>query len=115
LIVSRLIPRTGIAAVAGFLMALGASVPAEASGRSAPGSAEVPAEATLHNFLYGAAATSPANAWAVGYYSNGTAYQSLIEHWDGVSWTTVPSPDPAGPSVLTTLSGVAAISPGTRG
>jgi hypothetical protein len=34
--------------------------------------------------------------WAVGfYYDNGRGVDStLIEHWDGISWTIVPSPNP---------------------
>jgi len=38
----------------------------------------------------GVAATSPANAWAVG--STG-GQQTLIEHWNGKTWTRVPSPN----------------------
>ena len=33
--------------------------------------------------LYGVAASSSANAWAVGYYSNRTAGRTLIERWNG--------------------------------
>ena len=51
------------------------------------------------NDLNAVAALSPTNAWAVGEYtdhfvSNGTTYdifQNLIEHWDGTSWTILPS------------------------
>jgi hypothetical protein len=32
------------------------------------------------NSLAGVAATSPSNAWAVGYYSNGTSEQTIVEH-----------------------------------
>jgi hypothetical protein len=31
--------------------------------------------------------------WAVGNYSTGNAYQTLIEHWDGVAWGIVNSPN----------------------
>ena len=44
----------------------------------------------------GVAATSPSNAWAVGYTGPsglpGRA-QTLIMHWNGKSWTRVPSPN----------------------
>jgi hypothetical protein len=30
------------------------------------------------------------DAWAVGYYDDGTTYRTLTEHWDGSSWTVVP-------------------------
>jgi len=42
------------------------------------------------------AAISPTDGWAVGYYSDGVDKQTLIEHWDGTSWTQVPSPSPGG-------------------
>src|SRR5947207_13393586 len=47
---------------------------------------------TLENHtLRGVAVLSRCNAWAVGNYSPG---QTLITHWDGASWTAVPSPNP---------------------
>ena len=60
------------------------------------------------NYLTAVAATSAASAWAVGTYSNGTVYQTLIEHWDGTRWATVPSPSP-GPA-SNELAAVAATS-----
>ena len=57
------------------------------------------------------AATSLYDAWAVGWTggTNESAGQAtLIEHWNGSSWTIVPSPDPGSSSYL---SGVTAISP----
>jgi hypothetical protein len=63
------------------------------------------------SYLAGVAATSPANAWAVGRSANPKAANSaktLILHWDGTAWTRVPSPSP-GPS--SALYGVAATSP----
>jgi hypothetical protein len=51
--------------------------------------------------LLGVSAVSGSNAWAVGYYWNrtGTAYDTLILHWNGTAWTQVksPSPSPASP------------------
>src|ERR1051326_3738059 len=45
---------------------------------------------TLENHtLRGVAVLSPCNAWAVGNYGGGG--QALITHWDGASWTAVPS------------------------
>jgi hypothetical protein len=63
---------------------------------------------TASNVLYGVAALSPANAWAVGFSSPWPAYDTLIEHWNGSSWLQVASPDPAGLSGMNILSGVAA-------
>ncbi len=47
------------------------------------------------------AATSPDSAWVVGYTgdaSEGTGQQTLIEHWNGTTWTRVPSPNLPGSS-----------------
>ncbi len=44
--------------------------------------------------LSGIAAVSASDIWAVGYYSIGS-YQgnpTLVEHWNGSSWSVVPSP-----------------------
>jgi hypothetical protein len=63
------------------------------------------------NYLNAVAATSAANAWAVGRYYDGTEWQTLIEHWNGVTWTVQPSPDPAGPAGDNELTAVTATSP----
>ena len=44
--------------------------------------------------LYAVTAISSANAWAVGDVYNQALgdQQTLIQHWDGIRWTTVPSP-----------------------
>jgi hypothetical protein len=54
------------------------------------------------------AATSPANAWAVGYTYNGAGYESLILRWNGTAWTQAASPNPGAGG---NLSGIAASSP----
>jgi hypothetical protein len=59
-----------------------------------------PGGPTAGNYLFGVAATSATNAWAVG---NG----NLIARWNGTAWTQVPSPSP----VDSALSSVAATSP----
>ena len=61
--------------------------------------------------LYGVAAASSSNAWAVGDFSNGTSDQTLIEHWNGRSWKVQSSPDPGGATNDAALSAVAAVSP----
>ena len=45
------------------------------------------------NLLYGVTCTSASQCWAVGYYNNGSADQTLIEHWNGTSWSIVTSPN----------------------
>lgn len=48
-------------------------------------------------YLSAVATLSPTNTWAVGDYdANGNGLKlSLIEHWDGTSWSVVPSPTPS--------------------
>jgi len=64
--------------------------------------------------LFGVAALSPSDVWAVGDTgSNGesggtSGAEMLIMHYDGTSWTRVPTPDPRAAS---TLHSVAAASP----
>ena len=65
--------------------------------------------------LTGVSCTNATNCTAVGSYSNGKAphlspLRTLIEHWNGRSWSIVASPNPAGPDPAGTdnyLSGVA--------
>ena len=46
------------------------------------------------NHLYGVAAVSTNDVWAVGSIRAGSSSQTLVQHWDGASWQTVPSPNP---------------------
>jgi hypothetical protein len=63
---------------------------------------------TNQNFLYAVAAISTSNIWAVGYdYNSGVPAQTLIEHWNGTSWSIVKSPNVTGANQL---QGVAAVS-----
>ena len=65
-----------------------------------------------YNDLTGVAASNGSDAWAVGYWTD-TTYgysKTLILHWNGSSWSVVPSPNP-GPG-NNTLYGVTALSPG---
>src|SRR5262249_355882 len=47
------------------------------------------------------------DVWAVGFYYNGPR-QTLVEHWNGSTWSVVPSPNPDMDD--DTLNGVTAIS-----
>jgi len=49
------------------------------------------------NVLSGVTCVSTSDCWAVGHSYNGVARQTLIERWDGTSWTTVVSPNALGP------------------
>jgi plastocyanin len=64
------------------------------------------------NALNGIAAASSNNIWAVGYQSSapGAASSTLVLHFDGTSWTVVPSPNPGG--LTSSLAGVAAMTDG---
>ena len=55
--------------------------------------------------LVGVAATSAANAWAVGFNGSGT----YILHWNGTAWKHLPAPNP-GPPGRARLQGVTATS-----
>jgi hypothetical protein len=44
------------------------------------------------NILYGVAAVSPNDVWAVGYYGFPDELQPLIQHWDGTAWSLVEPP-----------------------
>ena len=50
-----------------------------------------PQRGHAHNYLYGVAAVSATDVWAVGYYFNGSARQTLVEHWNGSAWSVVTS------------------------
>jgi hypothetical protein len=70
------------------------------------------------NWLLGADAVASGDAWAVGYSATNPPEQSfrrtLIEHWDGDSWSVIPSPNPTPPlsggPVSNELYGVDAVS-----
>jgi hypothetical protein len=63
-----------------------------------------PQPGNYHRRLYGVAAVSSNEVWAVGQYSSdlGATYQTLVMKWNGTSWSQVPSPSgsPAGYSIL---------------
>jgi len=58
--------------------------------------------------LYGVAAVSARDVWAVGQNYGSTEPSTLIEHWNGAKWSIVPSPNPAGRTAY--LGAVSAVS-----
>ena len=57
------------------------------------------------NELYGVVALGPNNVWAVGYWGHVSfGFSTLIEHWDGNSWSIVPSPNSSGDNFLQAVS-----------
>jgi hypothetical protein len=68
---------------------------------------------TYGNQLNAVAVVSASDVWAVGFSphpSGNPQYlrQTLVEHWDGNSWSVVPSPNPVGKTWVV-LNGVAAV------
>jgi hypothetical protein len=59
--------------------------------------------------LYGVTAVSADDVWAVGVQAFQGPARTLVEHWDGTSWSVVPSPNPVG-STFASLYGVDALS-----
>ena len=51
------------------------------------------ASAAVDGALSGIACTSSSNCFAVGSYINGSSNQTLIEQWNGSSWSVLPSPN----------------------
>jgi len=57
------------------------------------------------NVLQGIVAVSANDLWAFGYFAANPSGESgdefsLVLHWDGTSWSYVPSPDPSGDPTL---------------
>ena len=72
---------------------------------------ESPNVATSHyNTLTSVDAQSNTDAWAVGSYRTATSRKSLIQLWDGTSWTIVSSPNPG--TVSNSLLDVTTAGPG---
>jgi hypothetical protein len=58
-----------------------------------------------NNELYGVVALGPNNVWAVGYWGNAASgFSTLIEHWNGSTWSVVASPNPQGDNFLQAVS-----------
>jgi hypothetical protein len=54
-----------------------------------------PSPGARQNILYGVAAISPRDVWAIGgFQDDKDVWHPLAEHWDGASWTLVPAAEP---------------------
>jgi hypothetical protein len=70
---------------------------------------DVPTQGPDAHFL-GVDADGPNDIWAVGHYNTmGGDHLSFTEHWDGVSWSIVPSPNPSASNNF--LDGVLVLGP----
>jgi hypothetical protein len=67
--------------------------------------------ATTGNLLSGVSCVSATACTAVGAYANSGTGKTLVESWDGTSWSVVPSPNAGLPRTLNVLNGVSCVSP----
>jgi hypothetical protein len=70
--------------------------------------ASAPLPAGEDTRLHAVTVVSPADVWAVGSATPGGVGHSLIEHWNGTTWSVVPSP--AAEQAGSVLAGLAAVS-----
>jgi hypothetical protein len=71
-----------------------------------------PSNGAESNFLNGVACVLPSSCTAVGsFYTSSGPAQTLIESWDGNSWSIVPSPNNGVGTESNFLDGVACVSP----
>jgi len=69
---------------------------------------------TTHNsYLTGISCPSATSCTAVGYWSSRSAQKTLIESWNGTTWSIVPSPAVAGANPNSALQSVWCASPAT--
>jgi len=62
-----------------------------------------------NNELYSVVALSPNDVWAVGYWGNAASgFSTLVEHWNGSTWSMVSSPNPQGDNFLSAVSDTSA-------
>jgi hypothetical protein len=69
-----------------------------------------PGSGANFSVLSGLAVTSPSSMWAAGLYQVHGTDRTLVEWWNGSSWTIQPSPNLGGSSVNNFLQAAAAIS-----
>ncbi|HEX8599402.1 MAG TPA: S-layer homology domain-containing protein [Chloroflexia bacterium] len=71
--------------------------------------APVPRIPSMNHYSEGFTAISEDDMWLVGYHGYGYPnYSTTTMHWDGTSWTVIPSPNPGPPkNALLGVSGVA--------
>ena len=94
--------------LAGGLAGLGPAAASAATCVSLTGASPV-ATSTVDNTFTGVTEISPCDVWAAGFDAASGGDQTLTEHWDGSSWTVVPSPSPgADGSVLEDVRAVSA-------
>jgi hypothetical protein len=107
--------RRALAGALGIWLALGAS-PAAGAGVPVWGTIDSPNQGDLQNNLADVKAFSFTDVWVVGEWNPGvppteTGRRTLTEHWNGSSFSIVPSPNADWPGVdKPTLEGVSGVS-----
>jgi hypothetical protein len=72
--------------------------------------ADVAQPGSARDMMFGASALSPSDVWVVGDQEGGdNVFETLAEHWNGHTWSVVPTPDPG--STGNHLYAVDAVSP----
>ena len=67
--------------------------------------ANIPQPGDVRDMLFAASALSPSDVWVVGdQESTRGIFQTLAEHWNGATWTVVPTPDPGSSETTCTRS-----------
>ena len=99
----RLAAVLATALVGGVLVVGSLVVPAAAGAASDAPTGDVA------NSLHAVSCTSPASCVAVGIYSSRPTARTLVQAWDGASWSVVPSPSP-GRGYYNVLNGVSCAS-----
>jgi Phosphoesterase family len=57
--------------------------------------ADNPQPGSVRDMLFGASALSPSDVWVVGdQEGSDNVFETLAEHWNGNSWSVIPTPDP---------------------
>jgi hypothetical protein len=95
---------TGLFAVLVLVAGLAGGLPARA------GPIRPAAVVSFSGDLSSVAATSPSNAWAVGFTSSSSSVKPLILHWNGASWGRVPNPAQTGGDQLFGIAATSASS-----
>src|SRR5215468_515050 len=106
----RSLRHLALAAVVGTALLPGVAAQAASAATCVAWTGQQPPDAgSAENSLESVTVLSPCDAWAVGFESGNGVSATLIEHWNGLAWTVVPSPSP-GVGSLDLLRGVRAVS-----
>lgn len=97
-----------MSAVGGTLTALVFTASAAAPAMAGSGARTEPDVTTPAGPLSAVSAASSSDVWAVGYQIINRSGRTLVMHWNGTTWSSVPSPNPS--TSDNRLSGVSAVS-----